>query len=402
MDTLYNILWLDDEDITTIPILEDTYPVRITKVTYIEECEQQLLNHSEDYHAVILDANGLYSKDLGKKGASKAGLANLITYALDMKLPTYIFSGNIDRGHDAPADVEVIWDFFKLKGLVEGESIFYKGEDGSTELFDKLVENLNKGYQVFDNYPEVKELVLHYGVDKETMKQLLSWIDDPGTNPFPDLVALRRILVDDIRDHWMKSMFGLYASENIQRNCIKETCMHEAEYEAFQFSYNLLNKNIHNWPKDSEFMKNAIASSFMISLNWFCRFRKQYEKAPNPSLYYKGAHVNVKEEKLPGTQTSANPTQNLESTNKAPVMDTPDTGVVTQDGDGFFSVNGILLKNETGQKFLGEEVRIKRQGYSHYKKIAYEVKPTSTHVFQPATNLPFAGLEQALNKKKED
>lgn len=390
MDALYNILWLDDEAIEAIPIIEKGYPVHITKVSYVDECAKLLLDCPESFHAVILDANGLYSNEPGNN-PSKVGLQNLIKASQEDGIPTYIFSGTIDRGDNTPDEVKIIWEFFSNNGLEENVNIFYKN-DGPGKLFDKIIMDLNNGYVKFDAYPEIKDLVLHYSVNKDSMIQLLSWIEDPFNNEFPDLASLRRILIDEIRNRWLKKMFGVYATEDINPKQIKDTCMHQAETDAFWFCCNLLNKNIHNWPQDSQYMKNAIASAFMISLNWFSRFCLQYKQNPNPALYYKGAHVEDEPEKQ---------IQPTASTTRAPVVEAPITGIIEKDRNGLYTLNGMLVGNKVGRMYEGREVMADGTTFCKFKTLVYHVSPTNSYENKPHTNSPFASLDKMIENKDE-
>ena len=393
MDTLYNILWLDDETIEAIPIIEKGYPVHITKVTYIDECAKLLLDSPEAFHAVILDANGLSSNAPDSK-PSKVGLQNLIKVAREDGIPTYIFSGKIERGADSSDEVQMIWEFFKNNGFEEYINIFYKSE-GPGKLFNTIRDDLKKGYAKFDAYPEIKYVVLHYGVNKDTMLQLISWMEDQKNNPFPDLVSLRRIIIDEIRNRWLKKMFGVYAAEDINSRQIQDTCMHQAENESFWFCSNLLNKNIHNWPKDNEYMKSAIANAFMISINWFSRFCKQYEQNPNPSLYYKGAHTDNSAEK---TSPEGGSIKASFPSTKAPEIEDPDTGVIEMDSNGFYTMNGMLVTNKCGKLFEKCEVKADGMAFCKFKKLVYHVTPTTSYDNKPASNTPFEGLKGLMNK----
>lgn len=389
MESQFNILWLDDEEISSLPILEVQYPdLRITKVGYIDECSQILLDRPEDFHAVILDANGINSTDPDEK-PSKRGLQKLIRLAKeDDHLPVYIYSGKIQRGNDSGVDIDLIWEFFDNHGFEEDVNIFYKSY-GPGKLLDRVSEDLKEGFKIFDGYPELKDLVLHYGVDKMTVKQLLEWMQDPQKNPFPSFAALRRILIDDIRDKWLKSMFGIYASEQVNFQNVNETCMHQVEAETFRFCGNLLNKNVHNWPEDSELIKTAVANSFIVSLNWFCRFRKLFEKNPNPSAHYKGAHADAAGETQSTSETPSS---------KAPKVEVPDTGIVEKDRNGFYTVNGMLLTNKCGKMYEGREVKATGTTFCRFKTLVYNVTPVSNYENRPSANTPFSGLGDMIKK----
>ena len=354
MESQFNLLWLDDEEISSLPILEAQFPdLQITKVGYIDECSQILLDRPDDFHAVILDANGIYSTNPDDE-PSKRGLQRLILLAKEEDhLPVYIFSGRIQRGNDSGVETDLIWEFFENNGFEKDVNIFEKS-DGPGKLLDRVSEDLKEGFKIFDGYPELKELVLHYGVDKTTVKQLLTWMENPRENPFPSFVALRRILI---------------------------------EVETFRFCGNLLNKNVHNWPEDSELIKTAVANSFIVSLNWFCRFRKLFEKNPNPSAYYKGAHADAAGETQSTSDTPSS---------KAPKVEVPDTGIVEKDRNGFYTVNGMLLTNKCGRMFEGREVKATGTTFCKFKKVVYNVSPVSYYENRPSANTPFSSLGDTI------
>ena len=100
-DIKYNILWLDDMPIVELPIIEEQYPeFHIEKVDYVDVCKHLIESQSENYHAVILDANGIKSSS-PQLVANKSGFQEVVLLARkEKKLPVYIYSGQLNRGDE--------------------------------------------------------------------------------------------------------------------------------------------------------------------------------------------------------------------------------------------------------------------------------------------------------------
>ena len=200
-DIKYNILWLDDMPIVELPIIEEQYPeFHIEKVDYVDVCKHLIESQSENYHAVILDANGIKSSS-PQLVANKSGFQEVVLLARkEKKLPVYIYSGQLNRG-DEGSETNLILEFLETNGFCEGASIFYKS-GGPYDLMDKIKDDLDNEYTIFNSYPALLDNVLHYGVNRDCLTELLLWMKDHKSYPFPEPVDLRRIIMDEAKKNY--------------------------------------------------------------------------------------------------------------------------------------------------------------------------------------------------------
>ena len=117
-------------------------------------------------------------------------------------------------------------------------------------------------------------------------------------------------------------------------------------------------------------MKEVIANSFLIALNWFNRFMHQIEENPNVSDYYTGA-------------TTISPTKDSDVKKLTPnereiVIEklTPDEreGVIERDTNGFYHVGPYLLKSDWAYRHVGKKVRVLKDSFFYYKKLGYKTE----------------------------
>ena len=147
MSFKYNILWLDDKPIKALGEIREANPdIYFDKVDYMDVCKQRLESNPEKYHAVILDANGI-SSDAPEKEPSKRGFLTLVHTVIDIRIPLYIYSGQLDRATDGDTADMVLEALHEL-GLRENENIFFRS-GGPYDLIDKIVKDFDNKYQFY-------------------------------------------------------------------------------------------------------------------------------------------------------------------------------------------------------------------------------------------------------------
>ncbi len=153
MECKYKILWLDDfsmeEEIKTLELM---YPDKLSfdQVFFVDNCMEVLEKDSEKYDAVILDANGLNSKEVAAE-PKITGFYDLLELAKSKELLVYVFSGEISPKFED----DEFWSK-ALKEKVGNENIIYKSA-GSTTLGEKIwkdLEEKNKLYVKHEKYLE--------------------------------------------------------------------------------------------------------------------------------------------------------------------------------------------------------------------------------------------------------
>ena len=386
----YKILWLDDEftdengsDNLPLPLIRGRYPeLEIVTVHYVDMCEKELRDNSESYQAVILDANGKYSHEPTLE-PNKIGFEDNISIAQQNGLPVYVFSGQLEikeKGDQADITIRNL----KRAGFIEHENLFFKS--GTYKLLlDKILSDLKNKFSVFYEYPQILENVIRFGINKESVKELLLWMKDK-TLPFPTYNALRIIVYDEAIERRLKPFFGKEFPQ-IDSKHITEECMFEWEKSVIFFLLKkLLNSEIHNWPSDDINSKEIISHSFIIFMNWYNRFMHKIQTNPNPNYYYNLAKPNNNTEQKPDFTGPKITPKNTE----------PYEGVVEKDEkNGFYHVGAFLLKTQDGMNNLGKRVRVIKSGFFTYKELAYrfeEIKKTGTSDLADK-------LKEALNKK---
>lgn len=375
----FKILWLDDDfvdengsDNLPLPLIRGRYPqLEIVTMQYVDWCEAELRSNSESYQAVILDANGKYSHKPTLE-PNKIGFEDNISIAQNKGLPVYLFSGQLEI-KEAGDQADITKRNLKRAGFVENVNLFFKS--GTYKLLlDKVLSDLKSDFAIFYKYPLILDNVIHYGVNKDCVKELLLWMED-NTLLFPDYDSLRRIVYDEAIELRLKGFFGKDI-ESIQKDYITEECMSEWEKAIiFGLLKDLLNAEVHNWPSDDINSKMIISHAFITVMNWYNRFMHKIEVNPNPHDYYTLSK--------PITDVSEKHTINF----TAPKLNHDKQqyeGVVEKDKNGFYVVGNHILKPDWGEKHLGKRVRVTKDGFFWCKKIAYkceEVKLTDTSDF---------------------
>lgn len=362
----YKILWLDDEfvdengsDNLPLPLIRGRYPqLEIVTMQYVDWCEAELLSNSESYQAVILDANGKYSHE-PTLGPNKIGFEDNISIAQSKGLPVYVFSGQLEI-KEFGDQADITKRNLKRAGFTENVNLFFKS--GTYKLLlDKVLNDLKSEFSVFYEYPSILDNVIHYGVNKDCVKDLLLWMKDK-TLPFPDYDSLRRIIYDEVINLRLKPFFGK-EFPNVEHKYITEECMSDWEKAIiFGLLKNLLNAEVHNWPSEDINSKEIISHAFITVMNWYNCFMHKIEINPNPRDYYTLAKpINVNSEK-PSTNFSAPKVQHDRQQYE---------GVVEKDKNGFYFVGPYLLQSQWGMNNLGKRVRVTKDFYLQYKRIAF-------------------------------
>lgn len=147
MSCKFNILWLDDQPIKALDKIREAHPnMYFDKIDFVDTCIERLKSNPEKYHAVILDANGICS-DTPEKDASKSGFLRMVHMVIDIHIPLYIYSGQLDRATDGDTADVVLEELHEL-GLREKENIFFKG-GGPYDLIDKIVKDFDNKYRFY-------------------------------------------------------------------------------------------------------------------------------------------------------------------------------------------------------------------------------------------------------------
>ena len=370
MENKFKILWLDDffeneeNPNLPLPLIRMNNPeLDIEPVVYVDKCEEIVKNRIKDFQAVILDANGKNSKTPNQE-PNKIGFEDLIDQikALDTNIPVYIFSGYLSPKE--PGDqADITKRNLERRGFIRGVNLFFRN-DTYQNLLNKVKNDLESNYAVFYKYPELLENVVKYGVNCDCCKKLLLWINDKDKNSFPQYVDLRRIIFDDAYEEKLKSFFGIPQIANIKKEEITDKCMASWEKDIiFNLFKNLTNSNVHRWPSDNPYMQEVISYSFLIAMQWFNRFMHAIESNPNVSDYFTGA-----------TKCQSSMEENEDSNHQTSKQVDGKEGEIEIDNNGFYHVGPYLLKTEWASKYLGKKVRVLKDGYPRYKKIAYKTE----------------------------
>ena len=358
MNNKFNILWLDDEFIKEdgsnnipIPLIKKRFPgLEFETVAFVDYCEEKLKSQEKIYQAVILDANGKYSTTPNQE-ANKIGFEDLIDLAQKFRIPVYVFSGELSP-EKAGDQADLTMHNLVRKGFNENINLFYKA-NGYSLLLKKIEEDLNSNYHIFYNYPTILDNVLNYGVNKESARDLLLWMEDKS-RPFPEYIALRRIIYDEAMDSRLKPFFGRINS--IQANFVTEKCMSNWEKAIILFLFkNTINAEVHNWPSNDIHSNEIIAHSFITAMNWYNRFMHNVEQDPNPHNYY---------------TLSASESEKKNNKDKYPYV-----GIVELDDDGFYHVGDYLLKPKWAKYNLGKKIKVVDECHHGYQKLCKFSKP---------------------------
>lgn len=357
----YSILWLDDEPISDLPLIKEEHPnFMFQQVTFMDVCERLLEEHSTDYHAVILDANGLRSGEVDKS-PNKQGFIKLVKLTKGKGLPVYIFSGQIVRGAE---ESDITLEFLKEEGFHENLNIFYKS-GGSDPLMKQIHKDLDQGYYIFYRYPKILDNILHYRFkesSKKTLKELLIWMNDKKIHKFPDMTKLRRIIYDDENEIYgqVKELLGFKKDEFIdfKKRDPHEICMEDWEVDVVSsLLKKLLNANTHKDQSDNEYLQEIVANSVIVTLEWFNRFMHKFANTK----------PTITEEHELSTEQPKTPQ----------IEDKTPTGVVVKDEKtGLFIVNNqYIIPPKWGWKYVDKRVRIDSDYTIHKNmRIAKRVK----------------------------
>lgn len=365
---MYNILWLDDEfvneegsDNLPLGLIRVSHPnLSIKTVAYVDWCKNTIIQDSKKFHAVILDANGKHSNDPTK--TNLLGFEELIELCKEQGIPTYVFSGELNIQADGDL-ADVTLSNLKRKGIWEGTNLFFKS-GGYGQLLEKIERDLDSDFCVFFEYPEILENVLQHGVNKDSVLQLLRWLKNKSS-PFPEYVALRRIIYDDIIKNRLNYFFGNI--ENIDRNYVTEKCMTQWEKSIILFLFkDLINKEVHNWPSNDIKAQEIIANSFLTAMLWYNRLVHNYKKDPNPHSYY-----TLAPDRPTGTSidTSA-AAKDIFSPGFSKTPQSFESGIVEKDKYGFYHVGNYLLNPQYGERNCGKKVIVKKHRHFGYGQIA--------------------------------
>lgn len=351
----YSILWLDDEPISDLPLIEEEHPnFMFQQVKFMDVCEQLLKEHSTDYHAVILDANGLRSGEVDKS-PNKQGFIKLVKLAKGKGLPVYIFSGQIIRGVE---ESDITLEFLKEEGFHENLNIFYKS-GGSDPMIERINKDLDQKFHIFYRYPVILDSILHYQVNKDALKELLIWMNDKDNNEFPIMSELRCIIYDNDIYRQVKKLLGIDQDGTIdftKRNK-DQICIEDWEIPIVNFLLKkLLNANTHNIQSDNRHLQEIVANSVIVTLGWFNRFMHKFGAVKNTILEERD--VTIVQPEIPQIE------------DKTPI------GIVVEDEKtGLFTVNDLyIIPSKWARRYKGRRVRIDKYRRHNYKFIAKYVE----------------------------
>lgn len=365
MNNKFNILWLDDEFIyeegsvnLPLPLIRMRFPtLDIETVAFVDHCEEKLKSKDKSYQAVILDANGKYSNTPNQE-ANKIGFEELIELAQTLQTPVYVFSGELSP-EKAGDLADITLRYLRRKGFTENTNLFYKGQT-YPRLLNKIKEDLENNYHIFYNYPTILDNVLNYGVNKESARDLLLWMEDKS-RPFPEYIALRRIIYDEI-DKKFKKIFG----GSVDYKFITEKCMTEWEKGIISWLFkNTINAEVHHWPSNDMHSQEIIAHSFITLMNWYNRFIHNMEKDSDLHKYYTKAKSN-------SDNSSQESDSNIFTSNAGINDNEPYIGYIEKDQNGFYHVGSYILKNQWAEKNIGKKIKVTGERHHPYKNLCYK------------------------------
>ena len=366
MENKFRILWLDDEFEKEqslnipLPMIRMRYPeLDIEPVAYVDKCGEIIKNRSNDFQAIILDANGKNSKTPNQE-PNKIGFEDLIDQirALNANIPIYIFSGELSPKE--PGDqADITKHNLERKGFTRGINLFHK-DDRYKVLLDRVKNDLESGFVLLYKYPEIMDNVLNFHIDKEIVINLLAWIDSKDDSKFPGFLQLRGIVVDYIWNRIFKPFIGVTLRDP-EWEAITTYCMASWEKETIKSFKNLVNKGVHDGA-DTYFMREVVANSFIIIMIWYNGFMHKIQENNNPLDYY--SDRCVKQEPQDGNPSSNSKTQKAKE----------DEGIVTQDKYKLYKVGSYYLRTPDGENYLGKKVRVVDSHYLKIHKIATKVE----------------------------
>lgn len=368
MENKFRVLWLDDyfenenNPNLPLPIIRKRCPeLDIEPVVYVDKCEDIIKNRINDFHAVILDANGKNSKTPNQE-ANKIGFEDLIDQikALNANIPVYVFSGELSPKE--PGDqADITKHNLERKGFVRGVNLFLR-EDTYPKLLDKIKNDLESGFALLYNHPEILDNVLNFQIDKEIVSNLLTWIASKDDSKFPGYLQLRGIVVDYIWNKVFKPFIGV-TQKDPNWEAITTYCMEPWEKETIRAFKNLANKGVHDGA-DTYYMREVVANSFIIIMIWYNSLMHKMQVNNNPLDYY--TEARVKQEPKDDNSSSNSISQTVKE----------EEGVVTQDEENkLYIVGSYLMRTPDGENYLGKKVKVVKSRHLQYRRIATKVEP---------------------------
>lgn len=146
----YKFLWLDDvSKAEEIQEAKECFPnLEIIYVPFIDKCQEELELHSNEYDAVIFDANNQRSSSPGTpETASTKGFIALVEDTLKKKIPVYIYSGELNPKREGD-NADNILDLLNRLGLRKQEHIFEKTLD-IEGLFTRIILDLKSSNHLY-------------------------------------------------------------------------------------------------------------------------------------------------------------------------------------------------------------------------------------------------------------
>ena len=285
MSYKYNILWLDDKPIKALDEIREANPdIYFDKVDYMDVCKQRLESNPEKYHAVILDANGI-SSDAPEKDSSKSGFLTLVHTVIDIRIPLYIYSGQLDRATDGDTADMVLEALHEL-GLRENESIFFKS-GGPYDLINRITADFDANYQYYQGHNYILDFFSKGWIDikyKPTFDNIMIYyrnhdIDSPHGNQMRQgfeqmLEKINSIIggiTDDKQDRYSKIINGLLHKYKRYAPFMSGALWHLDEMPNEE-SHDALPVESRELFFDSDF------STFFLVTNWFNNLMLQFEK----------------------------------------------------------------------------------------------------------------------------
>lgn len=366
----YSILWLDDDQeiFDDVDIIEKTFPeISIEPVLFIDDCHKRIGDSSNHYHALIVDANGLMSNFSTGVDPNKAGFIQTIEIAQEKHIPTYVYSGQLDR----TSNNGDVYELSRKYGLSEGNYIFKKS-DSWRPLFKKITSDLQTNFAIFQAFPEIQDLVYNRELifsfqDNETsseiIKSLLLWLKDKKSHAFPDYTKLRRLITDGILKQLHDRFSLLDGEKDILDKLLADGNVTVLEKHMIDLFRRLTNNIVHQGVTDNDYIKEVIANSFIVALIWYHRL------LINPPKEYKTNQVGDGSISKYDPNKAKSPNDNLTAKK---------TKLVERDRNGCYHVGEFLLNADFVEKcnLLGKEVLVvdtiplgRKYQYTHLAKI---------------------------------
>lgn len=230
---MYNILWLDDdfvgpdftngEDIVNARregflddvALSEKFGLSIDPALTIDEFREKFTKNPEKYQAVVLDIMDLNPEDASDESA----MAEALHLVNKTNVLVYIYSNNPNKpGHR---------DYIKVN--VPAEHVISKAGDISTELYSKIIADLDNELQYFKEHDECLQLLNNeYLVTNSQMKSILKNMKDETYLPFNDMRQVLENMLETLTEHGIipTNTVGndTYATFNKRMDYISQQC----------------------------------------------------------------------------------------------------------------------------------------------------------------------------------